>query len=266
MSNTIIFTIGRMNPPTPGHMGLIKNLIERAIQFRENKVGIILSHSVDSVKNPLECKEKREFILSGMIDALKNQMKREGQFPSDKIDEMQVVIVCMDDPTPEEFGKNRILKSFNALLSQFGYENPNAYLIVGGDRATDYGWIEKSLGDKISSYQVEPLDRPEGAMSATEMRGYVKRGEYHTFMEKMRETGIPDEKSDELYGKVSIGLTPLQVGLTPLQVGLTPLPVKKSASKSSLKSVKKIGGKTYKRRKQRKTKHKKSKRRSMRKY
>jgi hypothetical protein len=252
MSNTIIFTIGRMNPPTPGHMGLIKNLIERAIQFGENKVGIILSHSVDSVENPLECKEKREFILSGMIDALKNQMKREGQFPSDKIDEMQVVIVCMDDVTPEEFGKNPILKSFNALFSQFGYEKPNAYLIVGQDRATHYGWIQKSLGDKISSYQVEPLDRPEGAMSATEMRGYVKRGEYDTFMEKMRETGIPEDRSAELYGKVSFGLTPL--------------PVKKSASKSSLKSVKKIGGKTYKRKKQRKTKHKKSKRRSMRKY
>ena len=252
MSNTIIFTIGRMNPPTPGHMGLIKNLIERAIQFGENKVGIILSHSVDSVENPLECKEKREFILSGMIDALKNQMKREGQFPSDKIDEMQVVIVCMDDVTPEEFGKNPILKSFNALFSQFGYEKPNAYLIVGQDRATHYGWIQKSLGDKISSYQVEPLDRPEGAMSATEMRGYVNRGEYDTFMEKMRETGIPEDRSAELYGKVSFGLTPL--------------PVKKSASKSSLKSVKKIGGKTYKRKKQRKTKHKKSKRRSMRKY
>ena len=190
MSNTIIFTIGRMNPPTPGHMGLIKNLIERAIQFGENKVGIILSHSVDSEKNPLECKEKREFILSGMTDALKNQMKREGQFPPDKIDEIQVIIVCMDDPTPEEFGKHPILKSFNALFSQFGYEKPNAYLIVGQDRAIDYGWIQKSLGDKILSYQVEPLDRPEGAMSATEMRGYIKRGKYDTFMGKMKETGI----------------------------------------------------------------------------
>jgi hypothetical protein len=207
MSNTIIFTIGRMNPPTPGHMGLIKTLVERALQFGENKVGIILSHSVDSEKNPLECKEKREFILSGLIDSLKNQMKREGRFPSDKIDEIQVIIVCMDDPTPEEFGKHPILKSFNALFSQFGYEKPNAYLIVGEDRAIDYGWIQKSLGDKIMSYQVEPLDRPEGAMSATEMRGYVKRGEYDTFMGKMRETGIPDERSADLYGKVSFGLS-----------------------------------------------------------
>jgi hypothetical protein len=237
MSNTIIFTIGRMNPPTPGHMGLVKNLIERAIQFGENKVGIILSHSVDSEKNPLECKEKREFILSGMIDALKNQMKREGQFPPDKIDEINVVIVCMDDPTPEEFGKHPILKSFNALFSQFGYEKPNAYLIVGQDRATDYGWIEKSLGDKVLSYQVEPLERPEGAMSATEMRGYVKSGEYDTFMGKMRETGIPDEKSAELYEKVIFGMS-------------RPPPLKKKPTKK--------GGKTNKRRKQRRTRRRKS--------
>lgn len=238
MSNTIIFTIGRMNPPTPGHMGLVKNLIERAIQFGENKVGIILSHSVDSEKNPLECKEKREFILSGMIDALKQQMKREGRFPPDKIDEIDVVIVCMDDPTPEEFGKHPILKSFNALFSQFGYEKPHAYLIVGEDRATDYGWIEKSLGDKIMSYQVEPLQRPEGAMSATEMRGYVKSGEYDTFMGKMRETGIPDEKSAELYEKVTFGMS-------------RPPPLKKKPTKK--------GGKTNKRRKQRRTRRRKSK-------
>ena len=237
MSNTIIFTIGRMNPPTPGHMGLVKNLIERAIQFGENKVGIILSHSVDSEKNPLECKEKREFILSGMIDALKQQMKREGRFPPDKIDEIDVVIVCMDDPTPEEFGKHPILKSFNALFSQFGYEKPNVYLIVGQDRATDYGWIEKSLGDKVLSYQVEPLPRPEGAMSATEMRGYIKSGEYDTFMGKMRETGIPDEKSAELYEKVIFGMS-------------RPPPLKKKPTKK--------GGKTNKRRKQRRTRRRKS--------
>ena len=237
MSNTIIFTIGRMNPPTPGHMGLIKTLIERAIQFGENKVGIILSHSVDSEKNPLECKEKREFILSGMIDALKQQMKREGQFSPDKIDEIQVIIVCMDDPTPEEFGKHPILKSFHALFSQFGYEKPNAYLIIGQDRATDYGWIQKSLGDKISSYQVEPLPRPEGAMSATEMRGYVKSGQYDTFLGKMRETGIPDEKSNELYEKVTFGLS-------------RPPPLKKKPTKK--------GGKTNKRKKQRRTRRRKS--------
>ena len=237
MSNTIIFTIGRMNPPTPGHMGLVKNLIERAIQFGENKVGIILSHSVDSEKNPLECKEKREFILSGMIDALKQQMKREGRFPPDKIDEIDVVIVCMDDPTPEEFGKHPILKSFNALFSQFGYEKPNVYLIVGQDRATDYGWIEKSLGDKVLSYQVEPLPRPEGAMSATEMRGYIKSGEYDTFMGKMRETGIPDEKSAELYEKVIFGMS-------------RPPPLKKKPTKK--------GGKTNKRRKQRRTRRRKT--------
>jgi hypothetical protein len=239
MSNTIIFTIGRMNPPTPGHMGLIKTLVERAIQMGENKVGIILSHSVDSEKNPLECKEKREFILSGLINALKDQMKREGQFPPDKIDEIQVIIVCMDDETPPEFGKHPILKSFNALFSQFGYEKPTAYLIVGEDRAIDYGWIQKSLGDKISSYQVEPLDRPEGAMSATEMRGYVRRGEYDTFLGKMRETGIPDERSAELYEKVTVGLS-------------RPPPMKKKSTKK--------GGKLYKSRKQRKTKRRKSKR------
>jgi hypothetical protein len=135
------------------------------------------------------------------------------------------------------------------LFSQFGYEKPNTYLIVGQDRAIDYGWIQKSLGDKIVSFQVEPLDRPEGAMSATEMRGYVKRGEYDTFLGKMRETGIPDERSAELYGKVSIGLS------------RPPPEKKKTVPKSSKKSVDKIGGKRKRTRKQRKTKRIKSRKR-----
>jgi hypothetical protein len=74
-------------------------------------------------------------------------------------------------------------------------------------------------------------------MSATEMRGYVKSGQYDTFLGKMRETGIPDEKSRELYDIVTLGLS------------RPPLLKKKSTKK---------GGKTNKRRKQRKTRRRKS--------
>ena len=74
-------------------------------------------------------------------------------------------------------------------------------------------------------------------MSATEMRGYVKSGQYDTFLGKMRETGIPDEKSNELYEKVTFGLS-------------RPPPLKKKPTKK--------GGKTNKRKKQRRTRRRKS--------
>jgi len=52
--NTFIFTFVRMNPPTPGHLLLIKNLIDKALQVGSEKAYIITSSSMDG-KNPIPC-------------------------------------------------------------------------------------------------------------------------------------------------------------------------------------------------------------------
>ena len=52
--NTFIFSFVRMNPPTPGHLSLIKTMIYKAIELNANKVYIITSSSLDG-KNPLPC-------------------------------------------------------------------------------------------------------------------------------------------------------------------------------------------------------------------
>ena len=57
-NNTIIFTIARMNPPTPGHLLLIQKLIEEAIKQNVPKVYIILSKTNDNNENPIDCQEK----------------------------------------------------------------------------------------------------------------------------------------------------------------------------------------------------------------
>ena len=43
----IILTIGRMNPPTTGHLLLIKEMIYKAIEDNLTRINIILSHSED---------------------------------------------------------------------------------------------------------------------------------------------------------------------------------------------------------------------------
>ncbi len=52
--NTFIFSFVRMNPPTPGHLVLIKNLIDKAVELGAEKAYIITSSSVDG-KNPMLC-------------------------------------------------------------------------------------------------------------------------------------------------------------------------------------------------------------------
>ena len=63
-NNSIIFTIGRMNPPTTGHLGMIYQMLEEANKQGLHDIFVILSHSQDNKKNPLLCSEKREFLNS----------------------------------------------------------------------------------------------------------------------------------------------------------------------------------------------------------
>ena len=49
--NTIIFTLARMNPPTPGHLYVIKKLIEERINKNAEKVYVILSKTNDNNEN-----------------------------------------------------------------------------------------------------------------------------------------------------------------------------------------------------------------------
>ena len=52
--NVFIFSFVRMNPPTPGHLVLIKKLIDKALELGAEKAYIITSSSVDN-KNPMLC-------------------------------------------------------------------------------------------------------------------------------------------------------------------------------------------------------------------
>lgn len=78
--NTIIFTIARMNPPTPGHLFLVQKLIDKAIALNVDEVYIILSKSNDDNENPILCEEKQimlgkiDDVSKTMINALKQRM------------------------------------------------------------------------------------------------------------------------------------------------------------------------------------------------
>jgi len=89
----IIFTIGRMNPPTIGHLLLIKELMEEKAQ--EGHVGnvyIILSRTVNK-KNPLPCETKKGLIEGeGAIRGMITQIKEENP----ELANIQVVILCME--------------------------------------------------------------------------------------------------------------------------------------------------------------------------
>lgn len=61
-----VFSYTRMNPPTPGHMELIKEMIRIATTYGINHIDIILSPTINKKssewENPLPCEEKKYFL------------------------------------------------------------------------------------------------------------------------------------------------------------------------------------------------------------
>jgi hypothetical protein len=218
--NFIIFTIARMNPPTSGHTLLIKQMIMEALSRGLTQINIILSATVDDKKNPLDCNEKRNLLLDSsetlsMIDFLKQQMKREQPSNAREIDNIKVKIICLDDEFDPKYGNSKypIPTAINYMLGElYGYprENLKAKLLVGEDRESSYGFIIKSLEDKPIPVQLEiqGLPRPEGSMSATEIRNNAVNNEFPEFRDKMMVTGLSEDNIEQIYRKIRDRIVP----------------------------------------------------------
>ena len=217
--NTIIFTIGRMNPPTSGHMLLIRQMIQKAVELNLTQINIILSATVDKKKNPFSCSQKRFFlsnssITPSMIQILKTQMANKEPANSEKINQIQVKIVCMDDATDPKYGSHPIIKSVNYILyNLYGYprDNLQMILLIGEDRKSDYDWLKKTLENREDapsvSLQIVGLERPEGAMSATKMRNLALNEHWDDFRVNMQTTGVSDETIREIYDGIRNNMT-----------------------------------------------------------
>jgi len=210
--NTIFLTIGRMNPPTSGHMLLIRSMMEESLKQHINQINLILSATIDNKKNPLSCEEKRFFILNFMIHHLKELLKIEQPERVKQIDELQVKIICMDDVVNPDYGKHPILKSIQYILQDlYGYprENIKMVLFIGEDRINDYDWIKKTLVERNPSVtmEIKGLDRPEGAMSATYIRQLALQGNLTQFRLEMEKTGLDETSILKLYQEIRENLT-----------------------------------------------------------
>lgn len=216
-NNTIIFTISRMNPPTPGHLELIRKLIEKALEVNAQKVYVILSKSLDNSDNPIECPSKRD-VLNAMVEHLKGTMIQ--QYP--QIDNIQVEFTCVG---PAD-------KSPISTISNIVYKEPqntsnlDLFLIVGDDRADLLDTMEKLFGKTVHSVDGEILKREEmesyknlcvnelnelnirdvpiSAFSASFVRKLVKNGLKDQFNDVYRDYLSP-ELIDKLYTEIQEG-------------------------------------------------------------
>jgi hypothetical protein len=174
----MVFTIGRMNPPTSGHLKLISELMRLARENNLDNIGIVLSPSEDN-KNPLSCYRKKQYI-SEMVSS---------------ISDIKTNIICKESGFP--------MSNIYELLHVSGVDNNSKMLlIIGEDRLNAFNWLKKYY----PNLEIRALDRPEGAMSATAIRGYVsanKKNEFDSaYLDILRQDVI-----DDLYNEVASGLS-----------------------------------------------------------
>ena len=204
INSNIIFTIGRMNPPTTGHMKLIERMIVTALDTNVKKIYIILSATVDNEKNPLECIDKQKLLLNFVIDKVKTNIIEKKKYDKTEINKLIIEIICMNDPRIKT--SNSILQTILFMIQQ---NNPsNIQLIIGEDRIKDYKWITKYLPENVNF--AEPIDvkRPGDAISATKIRNMAISGHFDEFSNEMKDTGIDDNNILEIYDSIRNKIVP----------------------------------------------------------
>ena len=278
-NNTIIFSIARMNPPTPGHMFLVETLIREAIDKNINDVYVILSKTNDNQDDPIPCSEKINVLsndtLKSMVQSLKHKMILEAGENTElirKIDIINVHTICVPEvprATP-----------FTPLIPIIGAKedipNVNLILIIGDDRKnmadsiTDFffKWPNifsvdvrilpreemsefKALSKDPDNLDTLVIDRvPVNAMSASFVRNIV-RNERRDKFEKLYEPWLAKELIYSLYESLQEGIHGLPPDTKkdppekplkyryPMIKGISEFPVKKKGGKTRRKRSRK---------------------------
>jgi hypothetical protein len=232
-TKTLIFTIGRMNPPHLGHMKLIETLmltnkdLPSADEGHGQVYVILSSDNKDKNKNPLDCPTKRRYLQEqGMIAKIKTEHP--------DLADIAVNIICMDELTTENCQQKYIfnpnMKSPSPILNQlcgiveseWGQDITHAQLIVGQDQQKAFGWLKTSFFDvnhidfitkndgalerpeltseeKNAYIKNDDMEIPLEAMSATIMRGLVKNNKLAKFVRLAQASGLSEAGAKELF-------------------------------------------------------------------
>ena len=172
---TVVFSFGRFNPPTIGHERLILAVAKTAKRFRTQDFFIFPSQSVDSKKNPLDYKQKtnwmkkmfpkfRKNIVSdtSIRNAFDIAVKLNGKYD-------HLVMVAGSDRV-EEF--KSILTKYNGIDSRHGY-------------------YEFKGIDVISAGERDPDAEGAEGMSASKMRAAASKNDFKSFRK-----GVPSSLDD----------------------------------------------------------------------
>jgi len=215
----IICTIGRMNPPTSGHLFLIQTLFEVAVKDN-SQVVIFISNSEgrdETKENPLLCENKKIYVET-MIEMLKGTSPQFQEIPYEVVCGNPFLQLCRivrekrpeqlnvflgDEPEKVKLG-NSITEEFLGVAKARIKKGANPDEIAAAEEKAREKNEYKKVHYAGISVDVKYLKRV-GGVSATMVRGLVKNKNKDTF-NHYYEGVLPEFNKNKLFYNIEQGL------------------------------------------------------------
>lgn len=183
----VVMAFGRMNPPTIGHEKLVDRVKQLAKDYKAPH-HIIVSHSMDAKKNPLELASKikhaKRFFPGANITGSSKERPTFLQHAAalHQAGHDHLVMVAGSDRIPE----------YEQKLNQYNGEGPG--------KLFNFKKIEvKSAGQR------DPDAEGAEGMSASKMRDHAKSGDFNSFRQGVP-SHVPEKHAKELFRDVRKGM------------------------------------------------------------
>ena len=177
----MVFTFGRMNPPTIGHEKLA-NKIKQVASKEKADARIYLSHTNKPNTDPLSYNDKIKFAKKAFGIAYKSNAKQ----------------------------------IFQIAKELFGQGYTDIIMVVGSDRVEEFQGLLNKYNDKgdynfdsikvVSAGQRDPDAKGVEGMSGTKLRNLAKDGDQKTFMKGLASKLSPVDKK-KVYALVAKNMT-----------------------------------------------------------
>ena len=185
---SVVFTFGRMNPPTIGHEKLLNRVKSEA---RKNSADwkVYLSSTQDFKKNPLAFERKIHYAKK-----MFGRDVNEKNFPK--------------EPT-----------ALHAIVSLYEQGYKNAIMVVGSDRVTQFDKLLKTYNgvegkphgyynfenlDVVSAGERDPDAEGVSGMSASKLRDFAVKGRFDDFKKGL--PGLKENDAKSLFNEIRKGL------------------------------------------------------------
>ena len=185
---TVVFTFGRFNPPTTGHIKLVEKIVKTAREYSAD-YHIYLSRSQDSKKNPLNLRDKIKY-LKLSAPRYKSGVRSE-----------------------------EIVSVFDILvqLHEAGYEK--VVMVVGSDRVSEFKILIKKYNGKsarhgfyefkeievVSAGDRDPDADDVSGMSASKLRELASENNFEQFQLGVS-SNLSDSNAKKLFDAVRSGM------------------------------------------------------------